>query len=693
MAWTKYAHPDALKRTRRITLNQNYGGSLTAGAAGYDNVNTLTHVFKGRTDRIARYSIYDQMDQDSDVARALDIIAETIAPNDNLTELPFYVRWIIDEITEEETSVLQDNLKFWTKKNEWDVRVEENVRNVIKYGDWFYWRNPNTFELYDLHPKLVIGAIVDQTKLEVLAWIVKGLKFNVEDMEIVDQTGPYGGAMSALNYSSPNGNVFASGITADAKVIPAKHIIHISLNEGRFSSLGSTDDDQAAVSRWPFGESFLDNIYHTYIQRRLMEEAALIHAMQRAPARRVWYIDVGKARPDKAKWIIQDMRNEIAGKYIPQVLGTDTRTLDTVYNTQSSLEDYWIPVNSDSRGSKVEMLDGQEWTENSLLKYLTDKMWRALRIPSSYMSQGQTEGGALFNDAKVGMAYMEEIEFTKFCMRIQNLLDNEYDHEFKMFCKWSGMEFNSADFELKFIKPTDYKDYLQNQRDQDAINVWANVKDDPSFSKRFAMKRWLKLTEEEILENERMVMEERYPLDEQPQSDGLGGLGAPPMGGGMLPPPGDLSGGMGMDGLPGADTGAVPGPSNIGMGAAPLGGNMAAAGGMAGGMGGFGESKQMRGPVINEEFTTDDLAPPSPKMDLPRTGVYKDRPAKDRGFMANDPISSEKPVITLGMIKKLRHAHVTRRIEQQKRLRVIRKVYAVPSPDAGLAGGPPMPPI
>ncbi len=242
--------------------------------------NLLHQVYRGRQDRIQRYTLWDWMDQDSDVQRALDLLAEHIAPKDKATGFPFRIEYKAKEVTDEVNTVIQDGLDYWIKVNRFDKRIFRHVRDCVKYGDWFCWRNPKTFELYSIHPKLVQGAIVDTEKLEVLAWIVRGFKFNTEDMELVNTNTTY----EALQA------VFAQSNTAqDTKIIPADHMLHISLTEGKFSGASADDEpSNAYASRWPFGESLLEGMYKTFKQRELLEDAFLIHRVQRAPTRRVW---------------------------------------------------------------------------------------------------------------------------------------------------------------------------------------------------------------------------------------------------------------------------------------------------------------------------------------------------------------------------------------------------------------------
>ncbi len=676
MAWTTVTSPDLSKNRRKRKINLHSYGGENSWSGTTDNYNMLQQVYRGRYDRMERYKLYDWMDQDSDVARAMDITAEHCTPtNDEGHYWAF--DWALDP-TEEESALIMENMTQWHRINEWDNRLWRHVRNVLKYGDWFYFRNPDTFELFSLHPRFVLGALVDRESVEVVAWVVRNFKFNVENIELaVDNRG----LQDSIKSMS-----LASGMR-NTKVIPASHIIHLTLSEGKFA--GATGDDDPSDrynNRWPFGESMLEDASKTFKQRELLEDAALIHRVQRAPSRTVWYIDTGKMRPDRASWVVNNFKNELNQKRVPQVIGNEQRGVDSVYNPISQLEDIYIPVAFDQRGSKVETLEGQPWNELPDLQYFTKKMMRALRVPHSWLL-GPEEGGSVFNDGRVGVAYQEEIEFSRHCSRIQKNLDETFDFEFKMYCKIRDVNILGSDFDMEFNEPTNYEDFKNNARDQDNIAVWSSVKDEPYISRRFALKKYMNWTEDEIVENERMILEERFDPKDAEDFAELGGAGAGM--GGALPPPGgdalglgpgtggfgDMGGGMGDMGASGADA---------------AGGGMAMTGAM-GGAGGFGEAEDMKFSEILTEapISGSDLkAAPEASDEAGRAITPRDQlhPVGADVDGHEDFINGGGQKITLKMLQKVRKSHMARRVENSKRMKMIQKVYKTPSEEGGLGG-------
>ena len=72
----------------------------------------------------------------------------------------------------------------------------------------------------------------------------------------------------------------------------------------------------------------------------------------------------------------------------------------------------------------------------------------------------------------------------------------------------SGVNIDAGLFELKFNPPLNFASSRQAALDTERINTYNTIQAVPYMSKRFAMKRFLGLNDEEIAENERMWAEE-----------------------------------------------------------------------------------------------------------------------------------------------------------------------------------------
>ena len=488
----------------------------------------LPEVYQGQPNRVQRYGQYDQMDMDSEVNAALDIIAEFSTLQDEQSKLPFKFDFP-EEPTESENDVLQRTLRQWCSVNEMHKRIFRIFRNAIKYGDQMFVRDPETYKLFWVNPAKVDKVIVNEGKgKKVEAYYVQDMDINIEGMNVtadtkkLTQTSGQGMGMPNMNSNttqgytagSAGGSRFANDQTTTP--IDANHVVHISLSEG-------------VDGFWPFGTSILEPIFKVYKQKELLEDAILIYRVQRAPERRVFYIDVGNMPTHKARAHLERIKNEIHQRRIPSKTGGGQTVTDSAYNPLSIMEDYFFAQTAEGRGSKVETLPGGEnLGQIDDLKYFNDKLLRGLRVPASYLG-GMDDGGATVNDGRVGTAMIAEFRFTKFCERLQALIVEQLDNEFKMFCKNRGVQVESSRFSLQFNTPQNFGKFRQAEVDQVAMNVFSSIEGADYISKRFALQRFLGLTEDEILENEKLWREENGDTDALAgASDSLKGVGAAP---------------------------------------------------------------------------------------------------------------------------------------------------------------------
>jgi hypothetical protein len=129
----------------------------------------------------------------------------------------------------------------------------------------------------------------------------------------------------------------------------------------------------------------LEPVFKVYKQKELLEDSIIIYRVQRAPERRVFYIDVGDMPTHKARQHLERIKNEIHQRRIPSKTGGGANVVDSAYNPLSIMEDYFFAQTAEGRGSKVETLPGGEnLGQIDDLKFFNDKLLRGLRVPPSY---------------------------------------------------------------------------------------------------------------------------------------------------------------------------------------------------------------------------------------------------------------------------------------------------------------------
>ncbi len=524
-----------------LTTTKMTDSQEMADVGAYNNYTWYQRLIQGSASRMTRYREYDLMDNDVEVARALDTIAEEMTGDGN----PNSHNPIDAEIlTNEEDAVASQTivtvraaLRRWSRIHDWENRLFYVARMMVKYGDVFFRKNKGTVheKWKFIHPKNVIAALVDANDATlVVAWQIK-----------TDITKPRSGG-----YSMPLGAKQDSQFQTE--IVPADEIVRFTMN-----------NDMSDTA--PFGESILRPVYRSHKQKELLEDSVLIYRIQRAPERRVFYIDVGKMPPQRVKQYLEQIKNEIRQKKVPSVNGGQEQ-VDSVYNPQSMSEDFFFASRPDGRGSKVETLPGgQGLGELADLEYFQRKVWRGLRVPASYMIE-QSEGGQIWNDGKVGVAYIQELRFCIFVMRLQACLEYALDEEFKKYLRSCNIQIDEQIYTIRLPEPSNFGKYKQLEVDGQLLSAYGTAEGVPYFSKRFIMKRYLQLEDDEIILNERMLREERGI---NPNDDNVAALYAPPpepgmMGGGMGGAPMGMSSGN-AGGLPGAPgEGIIPGAEGAG---------------------------------------------------------------------------------------------------------------------------------
>ena len=525
MAWKKY-----FKDANMSPIS----GEKVPNFAKRNYSSYLPDVYTGHPNRIQRYFQYDQMDSDSEINAALDILAEFSTQKNTENETPFDLVFK-DETTEHEVKLLKKALQQWTKSNKFNKRIFRIFRNALKYGDCFFVRDPETQKWLYVDNAKVDRIVVNESEgKKPEQYVIRDINPNLQRLSATQITpnqtyggsGTTGGGTSAYGQSYANQGAtnnqsgFAGGNgggrfykTMNAYNINAEHVIHMSMSDG-------------LDNLFPFGQSVLEQVFKVYKQKELLEDAIIIYRVQRAPERRVFYIDVGNMPTHLAMQFVERVKNEINQRRIPSASG-GANFIDATYNPMSINEDYFFPQTAEGRGSKVDTLPGgTNLGEIDDLRFFTNKLFRGLRIPSSYLPTGAEDGGTSYNDGRVGTAYIQELRFNKYCARLQSMLAETFDSEFKLWIKSKGYNIDNSMFGLKLNPPQNFAQYRQTEMDQARVNTFTAVADLPYMSKRFALKRYLGLSEEEMARNAELWAEENnVPQKKQSKANELRGGG------------------------------------------------------------------------------------------------------------------------------------------------------------------------
>jgi len=158
--------------------------------------------------------------------------------------------------------------------------------------------------------------------------------------------------------------------------------------------------------------SYLHKAIKPVNQLRMIEDAAVIYRIARAPERRIFKIDVGNLPKVKAEQYLRDVMARYRNKL---VYDANTGEIRDDRNYMSMLEDFWLPSREGGRGTDITTLPGgQNLGEITDIEYFRAKLYRSLNVPVSRLEASQG-----FNMGRASEITRDELKFTKFVQRLR----------------------------------------------------------------------------------------------------------------------------------------------------------------------------------------------------------------------------------------------------------------------------------
>jgi len=437
--------------------------------------------------RAERYVDFEQMEYTPEIASALDIYADEMTTHSSLQPM------LNIKCPNEEIKAVLDSLYHNI------LNIDHNLfgwcRSMCKYGDFFLY--------LDIDEKFGIKTGIGMPSSE------------VERLEGEDETNP--------NYIQYQWNT--AGMTLENWQV------------GHFRILGN---DKYA----PYGTSVLEPARRIFRQLVLLEDAMMAYRIVRSPDRRVIKVDVGQIPPNEVE---QYMQKVITSMKRNTIVDDATGRVDLRYNPLSVEEDFYIPVRGDSKTDITSLAGGAHASDIDDVKYLRDKLFSALKIPASYLSNGE---GA--DEDKTTLA-QKDIRFARTIQRLQRSVVAELEkigviHLYTLGFKGDDL----LSFSLALNNPSKISE-LQELEHWDKKFSVAGQATEGFFSRRWVAEHLFNMSHEEFLRNQREIFYDRKfdaqlaAVAEAMQEEAAGALGGGDLGD-------DLGGDLG-DELGGEDLG------------------------------------------------------------------------------------------------------------------------------------------
>lgn len=254
----------------------------------------------------------------------------------------------------------------------------------------------------------------------------------------------------------------------------------------------------------PSGDYYISNLHKALKplnQLRLLEDAAVIYRITRAPERRVFYIDVGKLPKTKAEEYVRKLMNKFKNK-----ISYDAKTgqMTQRKDVMTMLEDFYLPTTSDQRGTKVETLQGgSQLGEIDDIIYFKKKLYKSLKVPVARIDE---DSSPTVDFGRSGEITRQELKFTKFVKRLRHRFSFLLLDVLKKQCIMKGImtaddwRIFAQQITLKWASDSYFSELKENEILNGRIELASDIQDyiGKYFSNKFVKKNIFRQTDEDM---------------------------------------------------------------------------------------------------------------------------------------------------------------------------------------------------
>lgn len=255
---------------------------------------------------------------------------------------------------------------------------------------------------------------------------------------------------------------------------------------------------------------------------RMLEDAAVIYRITRAPERRIFYVDVGTLPKKGAEEYMMSLINKYRTKLVYD--GTTGKVKGNSHQV-SMMEDYWLPRREGGRGTEIDTLPaGENLNQIDDLKYFQKKLLESLNVPKSRLESEAT----ISIGNRATEINRDEIKFNKFVQRLRRRFNGLFLDLLRtqLILKkittaedWDDIIVPLITFEYAsdtFVKEEQESQVMENRL---AILEQADAYLGKYFSKRTIQQKILRMSDEDIAAEDKQMKQEikngDYPSPEE----------------------------------------------------------------------------------------------------------------------------------------------------------------------------------
>ena len=437
-------------------------------AYGYD---ALSDYLRLEHDLLSRYVDYEEMDDYPEIASSVDIYADDASQPD--TQLQRTV-WVSSP--DKTLQGILDDLFY--KRLRLDEEIWEIVRSLAKYG--------NDYEEMLVTQDGVVGLNflpaptvrrVEGPRGELYGFVqdFKG-RFGYSPQEfqklLAQRTEAIRQAMQPGSSRSP-GNLLQH-----VSALEPWEVAHFRLRGKHRRSI--------------YGYSVLEPARWIWKRLMLLEDAAMIYRLQRAPERRAFYVDVGDLPPAEALAFVNRIRQQHKKK---RFVNPSTGKLDLKYEPLSQDDDFWVPVRKGVEGTRIETLSAPAWQHMDDVEYFQNKMFSALKVPKAYLAQDENTARAVLSS--------EDVRFARTILRLQREVRNGLRKVTRTHLAAVRVDPDAVDYSIHMTVPSAIFELAQLEVRNARADLASRMKEHVSL--RWVLENVYKLSDEDI----KIIIQER----------------------------------------------------------------------------------------------------------------------------------------------------------------------------------------
>lgn len=343
---------------------------------------------------------YRSMAIHAEVDRAIDdIINEAVTPDadEEVVKLRF-----------KQTTSIPDPIKSKIDKE------FKNLTRMVKFDD----RSYETFKQFYVDGRLYYHKIIDpnDTKKGILKVVnldpraIKKVKEIQTDIDPDTRIEKISATRTYFLYDPTYANAISTGdnVSSRTSVNRVSQALELSEDSITFvhSGILSGDNNNMVLSHLEKARKPLNNL-------RMLEDAAVIYRITRAPERRIFYVDVGNLQKKSAEEYMMSLINKYKTKL---VYDGQTGKVKGNAHQVSMMEDYWLPRREGGKGTEISTLPaGENLGQIEDLRYFQKNLLKALNVPQSRLENEAT----ISIGNRATEINRDEIKFNKFVQRLR----------------------------------------------------------------------------------------------------------------------------------------------------------------------------------------------------------------------------------------------------------------------------------